>query len=215
MRRAGLTTTSTPRCTGTPIGRVFSASQKPAPERLFALTTKGTGQVFETGFQPGDWLVFGAETRGLSDAVRSHFAPQQCLKLPMIEGQRSLNLSNAVAVTVFEAGARMDFRDSGAQSTRQCTLVWLTLPASVVTSQVICMPLLSIGSHAINFMRARNRLPTGTVQKTGTVEAIVHAHAGFFNAHLRSKNGEARTRSKNRGAMGAPNGPALARSTST
>ena len=88
----------------------FLASQKPAPERLFALTTKGTGQVFETVLQPGDWLVFGAETRGLSDAVRSHFAPQQCLKLPMIEGQRSLNLSNAVAVTVFEAWRQNGFQ---------------------------------------------------------------------------------------------------------
>ena len=88
----------------------FLASQKPTPERLFALTTKGTGQVFKTLFQPGDWLVFGAETRGLSDAVRSHFAPQQCLKLPMIEGQRSLNLSNAVAVTVFEAWRQNGFQ---------------------------------------------------------------------------------------------------------
>jgi tRNA (cytidine/uridine-2'-O-)-methyltransferase len=88
----------------------FLESEKPAAERMFALTTKGTGHVFKTAFQPGDWLVFGAETRGLSEAVRSDFAEQQCLKLPMIEGQRSLNLSNAVAVTVFEAWRQNRFQ---------------------------------------------------------------------------------------------------------
>ena len=87
----------------------FLETQRPAPDRLFALTTKGSGQVFETAFQTGDWLVFGAETRGLSAAVRAHFAPHQCLKLPMLEGQRSLNLSNAVAVTVFEAWRQNGF----------------------------------------------------------------------------------------------------------
>ena len=87
----------------------FLEAQRPAPDRLFALTTKGSGQVFATAFQPGDWLVFGAETRGLSDAVRAHFAPHQCLKLPMLAGQRSLNLSNAVAVTVFEAWRQNKF----------------------------------------------------------------------------------------------------------
>jgi tRNA (cytidine/uridine-2'-O-)-methyltransferase len=88
----------------------FLESQRPAPERMFALTTKGNGQVFQTTFQRGDWLVFGAETRGLSKAVRAHFVPQQCLKLPMVEGQRSLNLSNAVAVTVFEAWRQTGFQ---------------------------------------------------------------------------------------------------------
>jgi tRNA (cytidine/uridine-2'-O-)-methyltransferase len=88
----------------------FLKSQRPAPERMFALTTKGTGQVFKTAFQPGDWLVFGAETRGLSDMVRAHFESPQCLRLPMIEGQRSLNLSNAVAVTVFEAWRQNGFQ---------------------------------------------------------------------------------------------------------
>lgn len=89
--------------------QTFLDAEQPARERLFALTTKGTGQVFDTAFHPGDWLVFGAETRGLSDAVRAHFAPPQCLKLPMVAGQRSLNLSNAVAVTVFEAWRQNGF----------------------------------------------------------------------------------------------------------
>jgi tRNA (cytidine/uridine-2'-O-)-methyltransferase len=89
--------------------QAFLDAEHPAMDRLFALTTKGTGQVFETAFKPGDWLVFGAETRGLSEAVRAHFAPPQCLKLPMVTGQRSLNLSNAVAVTVFEAWRQNGF----------------------------------------------------------------------------------------------------------
>ena len=92
--------------------QAFLDSEQPVPERLFALTTKGTGQVFDTVFSSGDWLVFGAETRGLSEAVRSHFAPPQCLKLPMMAGQRSLNLSNAVAVTVFEAWRQNGFEAS-------------------------------------------------------------------------------------------------------
>ena len=90
--------------------QAFLETEQPALDRLFALTTKGTGQVFDTAFRPGDWLVFGAETRGLSEAMRAHFAPPQCLKLPMVAGQRSLNLSNAVAVTVFEAWRQNAFQ---------------------------------------------------------------------------------------------------------
>ena len=90
--------------------QAFLDAEQPAMDRLFALTTKGTGQVFDSAFRPGDWLVFGAETRGLSEAVRAHFGPPQCLKLPMVAGQRSLNLSNAVAVTVFEAWRQNGFK---------------------------------------------------------------------------------------------------------
>src|SRR5665647_1369688 len=84
-------------------------SQQPQPGRLFAMTTRASRGVHGVQFAPGDWLVFGSETRGLSEAVRQSFAPAQCLKLPMIEGQRSLNLSNAVAVTVFEAWRQNGF----------------------------------------------------------------------------------------------------------
>lgn len=91
----------------------FLASEQPAPERLFALTTRASRSVYETKFAPGDWLVFGSETKGLSDAVRHSFGPAQGLKLPMLEGQRSLNLSNAVAVTVFEAWRQNAFGHSG------------------------------------------------------------------------------------------------------
>jgi tRNA (cytidine/uridine-2'-O-)-methyltransferase len=88
----------------------FLATEKPQPDRLFALTTRATRLVHDNVFKPGDWLVFGSETRGLPDAVRAGFAGAQQLKLPMRAGQRSLNLSNAVAVTVFEAWRQNDFR---------------------------------------------------------------------------------------------------------
>ena len=87
----------------------FMASEAPAPARLFALTTRGTRRVHEVPFAAGDWLVFGAETRGLPPAVRQQLAPAQQLRLPMRPGQRSLNLSNAVAVTVFEAWRQNGF----------------------------------------------------------------------------------------------------------
>ena len=81
----------------------FLDTAQPAPERMFALTTQGARSLYAAALLPGDWLVFGAETRGLSPEVRAHFAPEQRLKVPMLAGQRSLNLSNTVAVTVMEA----------------------------------------------------------------------------------------------------------------
>lgn len=87
----------------------FLAAEQPAPERMFALTTRGSRAAHGVAFLPGDWLVFGSETRGLSAELREQFAPAQRIRLPMREGQRSLNLSNAVAVTVFEAWRQHDF----------------------------------------------------------------------------------------------------------
>lgn len=78
-------------------------SQEPQPARLFAMTTHGSRSLYDMRFLPGDWLVFGSETKGLAPAVRESFPAAQRLKVPMRPGQRSLNLSNTVAVTVFEA----------------------------------------------------------------------------------------------------------------
>jgi tRNA (cytidine/uridine-2'-O-)-methyltransferase len=83
--------------------------EAPPSSRLFALTTRGTRPVHEVTFAPGDWLVFGSETRGLDEATLHSFPPAQRLRLPMRPGQRSLNLSNAVAVTVFEAWRQQGF----------------------------------------------------------------------------------------------------------
>ncbi|MDI1243840.1 MAG: tRNA (cytidine(34)-2'-O)-methyltransferase [Rhodoferax sp.] len=89
--------------------QAFLDDERPPPERLFALTTRAGQNAFEASFRPGDYFVFGSETRGLSELVRESFVPQQTFKLPMMPGQRSLNLSNAVAVTVFEAWRQNGF----------------------------------------------------------------------------------------------------------
>lgn len=73
------------------------------PDRQFAMTTRGKRLIGKVSFAPGDVFVFGRETAGLSNAQRELFAPEQWIRLPMREGQRSLNLSNTVAVVVYEA----------------------------------------------------------------------------------------------------------------
>jgi tRNA (cytidine/uridine-2'-O-)-methyltransferase len=73
------------------------------PSRCFAMTTRGQSHFGQQQFMPGDVFVFGRETAGLSDDERALFAPAQWLRLPMRPGQRSLNLSNSVAITVYEA----------------------------------------------------------------------------------------------------------------
>lgn len=88
------------------------ARETPPPNRLFAFTTRGSHSVFDARFQPGDWLVFGSETAGLPAELRERFPPAQRLRLPMRVGQRSLNLSNAVAVASFEAWRQNGFTGS-------------------------------------------------------------------------------------------------------
>ncbi len=90
-------------------------SQQPKFERMFAMTTRGSGSLYDTGFQPGDWLVFGSETQGMSAELRAFFPEAQRLKLPMRPGQRSLNLSNSVAVAVFEAWRQNGFDGASVQ----------------------------------------------------------------------------------------------------
>ncbi len=79
------------------------AVQQTIGGRLFAFTTRATQRFSELAWQPGDWLVFGSETAGLPAAVRDGVAEDRQVRLPMRPDQRSLNLSNAVAVAVFEA----------------------------------------------------------------------------------------------------------------
>ena len=88
----------------------FLAQEKPAQDRMFALTTKGTGTLLKSKFQENDYLVFGAETRGLSQEIRDQFLPEKRVRLPMRANSRSLNLSNTVAVMVYEAWRQMDFK---------------------------------------------------------------------------------------------------------
>lgn len=84
------------------LAEALSAIGKP-PTRCFALTTKASRLIAEVSFKPGDVLVFGRETAGLSEQQRELFAPAQRIRLPMHAGQRSLNLSNAVSVVLYEA----------------------------------------------------------------------------------------------------------------
>jgi tRNA (cytidine/uridine-2'-O-)-methyltransferase len=80
-------------------------------QRRFALTTKGT-HLGDMKFAPGDVFVFGRETAGLSAEQMALFGPAQRLRLPMMPQQRSLNLSNAVAVTVYEAWRQQGYAGS-------------------------------------------------------------------------------------------------------
>jgi tRNA (cytidine/uridine-2'-O-)-methyltransferase len=87
----------------------FLSAQSPDPARMFALTTHGSTPFAAMAFQPGDFFVFGSETRGLAPALRESFAPQQRIRLPMRPDNRSLNLSNTVAVVVYEAWRQNGF----------------------------------------------------------------------------------------------------------
>ncbi len=89
--------------------QTFLEQLRPHPKRIFAMSTRGKRHVFNQRFEPGDCFVFGSESKGLSPAIRDGFASDQLLRLPMRQGQRSLNLSNAVAVCVYEAWRQNDF----------------------------------------------------------------------------------------------------------
>lgn len=81
--------------------------------RLFALTTRATRPHSDPVFRPGDGFLFGPETRGLPQAVLERLPPEQRLRIPMLPGSRSLNLSNAAAVVVYEAWRQLDYSGSG------------------------------------------------------------------------------------------------------
>ena len=80
-----------------------------APRRLFALSTRGTTRFDTPRYAEGDAFLFGPETRGLPDDVLAQVPDAQRLRLPMRPGNRSVNLSNAIAVVVFEAWRQQDF----------------------------------------------------------------------------------------------------------
>ena len=89
--------------------QTFLAAARPDASRMFAMTTHGATPFAALAFAPGDFFVFGSETRGLAPALRESFAASQRIRLPMREGNRSLNLSNTVAVVVFEAWRQNGF----------------------------------------------------------------------------------------------------------
>lgn len=77
--------------------------------RLYAYSTRGSRRYDRVRYEPGDALLFGPETRGLPAAVLDSLQPSCRLRLPMVPGNRSLNLSNAVAVALFEAWRQQGF----------------------------------------------------------------------------------------------------------
>ena len=83
--------------------------EQPEATHLFAFTTHGNRPFADVAWRANDWLVFGSETAGLPDAVRASFDEAQRVRLPLRPGQRSLNLSNAVAVAVFEAWRQLGY----------------------------------------------------------------------------------------------------------
>ena len=109
MRRAGLDYHEYARVQRHADWPTFMQACQPDPQRMFAMTTHSSKPAHEIRFQSGDWLVFGSESKGLPQAVREQFPPAQRLRLPMLATQRSLNLSNAVAVTVYEAWRQQNF----------------------------------------------------------------------------------------------------------
>jgi len=79
------------------------------PKHVWALTTKGTRVPSDVSFEAGDVLLFGRETKGLPDEVRDNLPQDQLLRLPMKADSRSLNLSNACAVVVYEAWRQLGY----------------------------------------------------------------------------------------------------------
>lgn len=82
---------------------------KVSPTRIFALSTKGQKGFFDMTFQKDDTFIFGPETRGLPEKIRQQLGQEAVLRLPMKADNRSMNLSNSVAVVIYEAWRQMGF----------------------------------------------------------------------------------------------------------
>jgi tRNA (cytidine/uridine-2'-O-)-methyltransferase len=107
MRRAGLDYGEYATVTVHPDYQTFLDREQPL--RLFGLTTKGSRGYHEVTYQKGDYLMFGPETRGLPADIRQALPKAHCLRVPMRPESRSLNLSNTVALVVYEAWRQLDF----------------------------------------------------------------------------------------------------------
>ncbi len=83
------------------------------PHRLYAYTTRARRLYTDVRYQPDDMLLFGPETRGLPAAVLAQVPEERWLRLPLRPGNRSLNLSNAVAIVVYEAWRQLGFTGGG------------------------------------------------------------------------------------------------------
>lgn len=107
LRRAGLDYHETSRLTVHDSLNAFQSSVR--PRRCYACSTKGKRVYSEVNFQSGDAIIFGPETRGLPSVVLDSLPATQVLRVPMLADSRSLNLSNAVAIIVYEAWRQNGF----------------------------------------------------------------------------------------------------------
>lgn len=78
-------------------------------QRIIACSTRGASRYDQIKYAPGDVLLFGPETRGLPAEIRKHDAVHSVIRIPMVAGSRSLNLSNAVAIVLYEAWRQQGF----------------------------------------------------------------------------------------------------------
>ena len=111
LRRAGLDYREWARVREHASWEAYLGNERPG--RVLAFSTRGTGSYADMRYQAGDALLFGPETRGLPAELLAAVGPGNVLRLPMVPGSRSLNLSNTVAVMVFEAWRQHGF-DGGA-----------------------------------------------------------------------------------------------------
>jgi len=82
------------------------------PKRILAITTKANNFYGDVTFQTGDYLLFGSETSGLPEDVRIQIPDQDKIRIPMLKDSRSMNLSNAVSVIVYDAWRQLGFTDA-------------------------------------------------------------------------------------------------------
>lgn len=82
------------------------------PHRILAITTKATNYYGDVSFTKGDYLLFGSETAGLTEEVRQQIPDEDKIRIPMIAGSRSMNLSNATSVIIYEAWRQLGFENS-------------------------------------------------------------------------------------------------------
>lgn len=107
VRRAGLDYFEVDRVK---VHESWEAFLEVAPKgRIFALSTKGTTSYTHAQFESDDMLLFGPETRGLPESIRDKLPTEQVLRIPMRANSRSLNLSNTVAIVLYEALRQLDF----------------------------------------------------------------------------------------------------------
>ena len=110
LRRAGLDYHDLARVhTHKSLGHFLEGATVDQNSRVFAITTKGTVSYTDATFLPGDILLFGSETSGLPPEVMDRIPESQRLRIPMLEGSRSLNLSNAIAIVSYEAWRQQNF----------------------------------------------------------------------------------------------------------